>query len=262
MRLYWEVARQTARRMTRYRGATFAGVVTNTVFGFILAYVLIGVFHTRPAIGGFTSRDAVTFTFVAQALAMVVGVFGSIEMAERVRTGEVMVDLCRPLDFQGWWAAAAYGKSAFYLVFRGIPPFLIGAAVLGVRWPGAGYWPAFLVSVTIAVGVGFAWGFIVQLSAFWIIDVRGPNQLAWLVAQFLSGMYVPLVLFPKWLEPVARFGPFASMIALPGEVFLGKHTGFDLLGVYLTQLGWLMAFIALGRLEWSRAVRKVVVHGG
>ena len=31
--------------MSTYRGATFAGVFTNTVFGFILAYVLLAVFR-------------------------------------------------------------------------------------------------------------------------------------------------------------------------------------------------------------------------
>ena len=58
MRLYWEVARTTARRLATYRAATFAGVVTNTVFGFILSYVLLAVFRERPDIDGFDAVDA------------------------------------------------------------------------------------------------------------------------------------------------------------------------------------------------------------
>lgn len=41
MRLYTEVARRSFRRYAAYRGATVAGIFTNTVFGFIKAYVLI-----------------------------------------------------------------------------------------------------------------------------------------------------------------------------------------------------------------------------
>ena len=262
MRLYVEVARQTARRLTTYRGATFAGVVTNTVFGFIMAYVLLAVFRERPEIGGFDATDAVTFTFVSQALLMVVGMFGNIEMAERVRTGEVTMDLCRPYDHQLWWGAVTYGKAAFYLLFRGLPPFVAGALVLHVRLPGAADALAFVVSVVIAIAVAFAWGYLLQLSAFWIVDVRGPNQVGWFVAQLLSGSLVPIVLFPQWLETTARVLPFASMLQLPIEVFLGKHDGGDLAAVWFVQVWWAMALGLLGRLVLARAVRKVVLHGG
>jgi ABC-2 type transport system permease protein len=264
MRLYWEVARTTARRMATYRGATIAGIVTNSVFGFIQAYVLLAVWEVRPTIGGFDAVDAVTFTFVVQGMLMVVGMFGGDqEMAERIHTGEVAVDLCRPYDYQGWWAAVAYGKAVFYAWARGIPPFLVGALVFHVRLPGEPWvWPAFLAAVALAVGVGYGWAFLLQTCAFWLIDIRGLNQLGWITALFLSGTVVPLVLFPAGIEGIVRALPFASMIQLPVEVFLGKHTGLDLAAVYLTQLAWLVALGAAGRLVLSRAVRKVVVHGG
>jgi ABC-2 type transport system permease protein len=262
-RLYLEVARATTRRLTTYRGATIAGIFTNTIFGFILAYVLLAVFRERPDIGGFDAVDAVTFTFVTQGLLMPIGIFGTVDMAERIRTGEVAVDLSRPYDFQLWWAAVAYGKAAFYLVARGVPPFLLGALVLELRLPAQAWiWPAFLVSVVLAVGVAFAWGFLLQLCAFWIMDVRGPNQIGWIVAQFLAGTYLPVVLFPGWLADVARVLPFASMIQLPVEVFLGKHGGIDLAGVWALQLAWLAALLLGGRSVLARAERRVVVQGG
>ena len=262
-RLYWEVLRTTARRMSTYRGATFAGVFTNTVFGFLIASILRAVFEQTGTIGSFDTTDAVTFTFLAQGLAMPVGMFGYTEMAERIQTGEVAMDLCRPYDYQGWWGAAAVGRASFYSWARGIPPFLAGALVFDLRLPDdAWIWPAFVISALLAVGLGFAYGFLVQLTAFWITDVRGPNQLAWIAAGFLSGMFSTIVLFPAGLEAVARALPFAGMVQLPAEVFLGKHQGFDLLGVFLFQAAWLAALLALGRVVLARAVRKLVVVGG
>lgn len=264
MRLYWEVARTTARRMATYRGATFAGIVTNTAFGFIQAYVLLAVWKSRPDIGGFDATDAVTFTFVQQGLLMTLGMFGNDrEMAERIHTGEVAIDLCRPYDYQGWWASVAYGKALFYAWARGLPPFLVGALVFDLRLPAEAWqWPAFVVSVALAVGVSFGWTFLLQVCAFWIVDIRGPNQLGTLAAMFLSGSTVPLVLFPDGLESVVRTLPFASMVQLPIEVFLGKHAGVDLAVVLLAQLGWIVALVGAGRLILARGVRKVVIHGG
>jgi len=253
--------------MSTYRAATVAGVFTNTVFGFILAYVMLAVFEERPTIGGFDAVDAVTFTFVAQGMyALTVGYFSAVELADRIKSGEVAVDLTRPYDFQGWWAAAGYGRAFYLAVARGIPPLLAGAAVFGLRWPDwpdqAWIWPAFLLAVALAAGVAFAWGFLLQLCAFWILDVRGPNQIGWLAAQFLSGAFFPVVVFPDTLEGVVRALPFVAMVELPIEVFLGKHTGGDLGFVLLTQVAWLAALLAAGRLVLARAVRKVVIHGG
>lgn len=264
MRLYWEVARTTARRMTTYRMATLAGIFTNTVFGFILSYVLLAVFRERGTIGGFDAVDAVTYTFVAQGLAMPVGIFGNdLEQSQRILTGEVAMDLCRPYDYQGWWAAVAFGKASFLAWARGIPPFVVGALVLDVRVPTEWWiWPAFVVAATFAIAVAFAVRFLVQLSAFWILDVRGPNQVVWIAAGFLSGMFVPIVLLPDAVEAVVRLLPFAAMVNVPIEVFLGRHHGVDLFAAYLGQIAWLVATVVVGRLVLARAVRKLVVLGG
>jgi ABC-2 type transport system permease protein len=250
--------------MTTYRAATFAGVFTNTVFGFLLAYVMVAAFQQRPTVGDFDLTDALTFTFVAQGMAMVVGAFGSdSDISDRIKTGDVVIDLYRPVDYQAYWAADSYGKAAFFAIFRGIPPFVIGALAFHLRLPeGVGGWLAFVVSVAGAIAVSFGWRFILQCSAFWLLDVRGPNQLGTMLAMFMSGMFISTVFFPPWLATIGRFLPFQFMVQVPGETFLGKHTGFDLAAVLLVQVAWAVGLFAVGRLVLRRAMRRVVVQGG
>jgi ABC-2 type transport system permease protein len=52
------------------------------------------------------------------------------------------------------------------------------------------------------------------------------------------------------------------MIQLPVEVFLGKHDGADLTGVFALQALWAAALALAGRAVLARAVRRVVVQGG
>jgi ABC-2 type transport system permease protein len=262
MRLYVEVARRTYARISTYRGATLAGVFTNTVFGFLLAYVLLAVYDERRDVGGFDAIDAVTFVFVAQGLLMVLGMFSDTEIADRVRTGDVIVDLQRPYDHQAWWAGVSYGKAVYYVIFRGVPPFVVGALVFHLRLPTPGNAVAFAVSLTLAVAVAFGWRYLLQLSSFWLLDVRGANQLGWLAAQFLSGAFLPIVFFPDWLESVSRALPFASMLQLPVEVWLGRYDAGELPWVYAQQLFWGVVLVLAGRHVMSRAVRRVVVQGG
>jgi ABC-2 type transport system permease protein len=262
MRLYVEVARRTYARISTYRSATLAGIFTNTVFGFLLAYVLLALYRERDLVGGFDAVDAVTFTFVAQGMLMVLGMFSDTEIADRIRTGDVIIDLQRPYDHQAWWAGVNYGKAAYYLVFRGVPPFLAGAIVFHLRLPSAPDAVAFVVSVVLAVGVAFGWRYLLQLTAFWLLDVRGANQLGWLAAQFLSGAFLPLVFFPGWLEAGARALPFAYMLQVPVEIWLGRHSGMDLVAAFAVQVAWGAALVLAGRHVMGRAVRRVVVQGG
>ena len=103
MRLWWEVARRGFRRYATYRGATFAGVFTNTVFGFIRAYVFVALFRVAGEIAGFRLTDAITYTFVSQGMLMPFYMWGWSEIADTVYSGQVATDLYRPLDYQLYW---------------------------------------------------------------------------------------------------------------------------------------------------------------
>ena len=66
MRLWWEVARRGFRRYATYRWATVAGVFTNSVFGFIRAYVFVAMFRVVRTVRRLRPPDALTYTFVSQ----------------------------------------------------------------------------------------------------------------------------------------------------------------------------------------------------
>lgn len=263
MRVYAEVARQAFRRYSTYRAATAAGVFTNTMFGFIKASVLIALWHARPALGGYDVRDAVTYTFLVQGMLAPAAVFGGgLEVNERIRTGDVVVDLYRPADFQGWWLANDLGRAAFQLVFRGVPPFLVALLVFRLRMPTPAWlWLPFAACMLLALLASFALRYLVALAGFWTLDNRGLVALQVTAAMFFSGGLIPLVLFPGALGALARWLPWSAMVQVPADVFLGKHDG-DLLPVMAFQLAWIVGLIAVGRWLTTRARLRVVAQGG
>jgi ABC-2 type transport system permease protein len=264
VRLYWEVARRSFRRWSTYRAATVAGVVTNTVFGYLRAYILVAVaVAAGGAAGGWDQTELVTFAFLTQGLINVTLAFGDPELAERVRSGDVVVDLYRPVDLQLWWLASALGRCAFTTVARGIPPVVLGAVVFDLRFANSpSMWALGLVSVLLASLVGFAFRFLVNLTTFWTLDQRGLDQLATLTLSFLSGLLLPIVLFPGWLEQLARLLPFAAMIQAPAEALMGVRSTGEVVGLLLHQALWTLALLAAGRVVLSRADRRVVIQGG
>jgi ABC-2 type transport system permease protein len=249
------------RRHATYRAAAFAGAFTNTIFGVLRAYVLIALWSARPGLGGYDVTDAVTFCFLTQAFIGPMQVFGGgLELSQRVRTGDVALDLVRPASLQMWSLADDLGRAAFLFLARSVPPTVVGAAVFGINVPvDPVTWAAFLVSVTLGIVVSFGLRYLVALSACWIVDERGVQSMSLVMTTFFSGMMLPLAIFPGWLGTLAQALPWAAMVQVPADVFLGKTAP---LGALAFQALWVAVVLAAGALATRSARRKVVIHGG
>jgi ABC-2 type transport system permease protein len=263
LRLYWEIARRGYRRYAAYPAATVAGVWTNTVFGFIQAYILLALYESRDEVGGWSATDTVTYVWFVQALLMTVYAFAWVEVALRIRSGDIATDLSRPLDPLRYWLAYDLGRALYHFLFRGIAPFAIGMLVFDVRLPeGAVAWLALPLTIALAVTVAFAFRFLYNLASFWLIDYRGVTLVAVTISLLFSGFILPLPFFPDWLEAVARVLPFAAIVQIPVDVFLEKTTGVELVAVLLLQVLWAAILLGLGRLVLNVAIRRVVIQGG
>ena len=261
MRLYLEVARRSFRRHLAYRAATLAGLFTNAVFGVMIAAVYAALYGDRGgAVAGFTLPETLTFVWVSQSLLMVVYLWGWWEVADAVRSGDVVADLIKPMDYQAYWLARDLGRAACHVLTRMLPTLLFGVALYDLALPGTvGTWAAFAVSVVLAVVVSFGWRFLVNLSAFWLLDARGIHPLSILVLTFFSGFLLPISFFPSWLRSVAELLPFRAVVMLPIEVLLGQRATGSALAI---QLFWAAALGLLAQAVLAAAVRKVVVQGG
>ncbi|MFJ3302644.1 ABC transporter permease [Streptomyces sp. NPDC086549] len=262
-RLYGAVAAGGFRRYATYRVATAAGVFTNTVFGLILVYTYLALWDERPHLGGYDQAQAVTYVWLGQALFSTLAIGGGgfeDELMDRIRTGDIAIDLYRPADLQLWWMSADLGRALFQLLGRGVVPFVFGALLFPVALPSdTGTWAAFLAAVLLAMVVGFGIRFLVALSAFWLLDGTGVAQAAWITGFFCSGMVLPLNVFPGVIGEVVRALPWSSLLQAPADVLLGR---VDPWGVFAFQAAWAAALLALGRLVQSVATRRVVVQGG
>jgi ABC-2 type transport system permease protein len=265
MALYAALARLGYRRYAAYPAATAAGLFTNVFFGFLLAYVLLAVYDVRDEVGGYDEADTITYVWLTQGLLSVVASFGPswTELALRVRSGNVATDLQRPLDLQRLLLAQDAGRAAYQLLFRAVPPFLVGALVFEVIAPeGVLRWLAFALSVCLAVVVSFAIRFLVNLMSFWLLDYRGPTMIAQVVSFLLSGLIIPLAFFPDPYGDIARVLPFASMLQLPVDIFVGAASGWEVLAVLALQAFWATVLLGAGRAVLAGGTRKLVVQGG
>jgi ABC-2 type transport system permease protein len=252
------------RRWAAYRGAMAAGAFTNTVFGLIRAYITVGAIGAAGGtLAGYDAKAGITYAFLAQALIAPVNIFTWNELALRVRTGDVAVDLARPVDPQLAYLASDLGRAAYSIIPRGLPPMLVGGLVFGLAMPATAL-PYLLgsISLLLAVTVSFACRWLANLAAFWLLDLRGVMMIYVLASGLLSGHLLPVHWFPGWLAAIANATPFPSIIQTPIDIVTGREAGVGALALIGVQLGWLVVALLAGRLVFAAGTRKLVVQGG
>jgi ABC-2 type transport system permease protein len=263
VRLDWELAKRGYRRYAAYPAATFAGVFTNTVFGFMIAYILLALYRERTHVGGYSESDTLTYVWITQGMLAMIAVWGWNDLALRIRSGDIAIDLSRPMDPLRAGLASDYGRAFYHAIFRGLPPLALGALVFDLTAPrNLLVWIAFFLSVVLAVGLSYAFRFLYNATAFWLLHYRGVMVMSSLVASLLSGLFIPVVFFPGWLRTIAYATPFPGMLQVPVNVFVGRTEGMHIVGALLVQVGWLVVLLLAARLTFAAGARRLVIQGG
>lgn len=252
------------RQQSAYRLAALAGLVANTTFGFLKVAILLATVEAAGGeLNGYDAGSMAAYIWISQGLLGSVNLFGRTEVAERIRTGDVVVDFLRPLDVQGAAVATEVGRNLFALLPRGIPSVLVGALVVGMTMPTTPL-PYVLgtVSVLLGITVSVTTVYLVAATGFWLVETRGVQILYMVLSGFLAGLFVPISLFPAPLLALASATPFPSMLQYPVDVLSGRAEGLAALGLVAAQVAWLVATAALGQLLTRRGRHKLEVQGG
>jgi ABC-2 type transport system permease protein len=223
------------RRYATYRQATIAGTFTNIVFGFLRCYVLLAV--AEGAAGGlpagYDAEQLATYVWVGQGLLSVIGIWGWTDLSDRIRTGDIAADMLRPVSPVVSYLAADLGRALY------------------------------AISVLFAVIICFGCRYLVNASAYWLHDARGPIMIWTLGSGVLGGLYFPLRLLPQefvlalWLAT-----PLPSLLQTPLDVIAERDGPALQAGLVAVQAGWVVVVLLLAGLVQRRAERRLVVQGG
>jgi len=118
------------------------------------------------------------------------------------------------------------------------------------------------VSVVLAVVVAFAGNFVINLLAFWLVEIRGITLLWMITGGLLCGLYLPVPWFPDWLRTIANWSPFPSMLQNPIDILAGRVVGADIASAVAVQVFWAVVLLGLGQVVLHAGRRRLEVQGG
>jgi ABC-2 type transport system permease protein len=263
MRLFWELSKLSFQRQITYRAATLAGLATNLFFGLLRVAVLLALYAGRSQMEGMSQQDAITYTGISQASIAFLSLFSWYEVMHSVNSGAVAADLLKPMNFYLFWMGQDFGRALATLLLRGLPIMIAYALVFEISVPQTyGQWFAVLIALALSWSVSFSWRFLVNLAAFWTPNALGIARMAFILAWFLSGFWLPLRFFPDWMVSLCYLTPFPHTINTLVEVYLGLLSGPALVSAILGQLAWFVALIAAGQLVLRAGFHRLVIQGG
>jgi ABC-2 type transport system permease protein len=263
IQLFWQITKRSYQRYLTYRAATLAGLLTNFFFGILRASILVALYGAQSEVDGFTINAAVTYAALTQALIGFLSMFSWFDLMVTVYSGEVAVDLLKPMNYLGYWMAIDLGRATMQIVFRGMTLMAGYALLFDLVWPkGFNQWIAVFVTIVLSWLISFLWRFLTNLASFWTPNARGMLRLFGTFSLFFSGFLMPLRFFPEWVIKLSYLTPFPHMLNTVIEVYLGILQGAELVYALAFQLLWICILFFAVQVIFRAGIRRLVILGG
>ncbi|HLZ08677.1 MAG TPA: ABC-2 family transporter protein [Chloroflexota bacterium] len=259
---YLQLAKLASEIPFTYRANWIFHFVSVLLQIYLLKIVWTAVYAGRGAVDGIGLDQMLTYLTLANLQWNILWPFLVEFMHDRVREGNIALDLARPIGLVEQMLSYQVGMTAGtvpFLVLAFPLAILLGRLQLPASAEAAGW---YLVSLILGYMVVVLIGLLLGLLSFWTTETSGFFTVYQFTNQFFAGTFIPLWFFPPILRTIAQFLPFQGFAFVPVAIYLGQLTGPDRLLAIGTQLFWAFALYLAARFVWRRSLRRVVIQGG
>jgi ABC transporter DrrB family efflux protein len=246
----FELAKRSLKRIPRQPDLLLGFTIQPIMFVLLFVYVFGGAIDTGPL-------DYVDFLMPGIIVqSMVFGGFvTALGLAEDLKKG--LIDRFRSLPM--WGPAVISGRILADVgtnVIQLVIMFAVGIAA-GFRFNASLAEIVAGMALLLLIGYAFSWVFaFIGLSAS---SPEASNAYGFTIlfpVTFISSAFVPPDTMPNWLQPIAEYNPFTTMVDAARALFVGTEAGNDVWGAVLWSIGIIVVFSMLSVRRYARAVGR------
>ena len=263
MRAYWCVFRMRRRMELQYRGAALGGFICQLFFGLILIALYRALYAGKP--------QAVPISHISSYVWLQQAFFRMLlatdpDLADKIRTGSIAYDLCRPLHLYTYYYVRILALKLVGSLLRAVPMLAV-ACLLPEGWglaspAGASALLTSLPALFIGLLCVSALENITMAFTMRTLDPRGIQAMLNMLMMILSGNLLPLTLFPDAWQRVITLTPYAQLLDAPIRLYTGACPPERAFSALILQAAWTVCLVLCGSLLWRRNRRRLVVQGG
>lgn len=264
LRHYFEFARIGFINILAFRLRYYTGIVTYLINVTVYYFIWKALYATDPEFAaGFNFPEMVTYVAVGWVIRSVY--FNNIDqnMATEVQNGNIVANLLKPTRIQAVYLGQAIGEASFRLFLLTLPSALVISLIFPVMgpasWTAAG---AFLLSLAGSVLLVGALNFIIGSLAVRMKTILGLLRAKYYIQELLSGLLVPMTMFPPAMADVFAWLPFQHIAYTPLRIYLGKLEGAALAEALAAQWAWTFVLLVGGAIFWRWMAKRLTIQGG
>jgi ABC transporter DrrB family efflux protein len=244
------LSRRSLFRIRRQPDLLIGFTVQPVMFVLLFVYVFGGAIETP----GLDYVDFLMPGIIVQS--MVFGGFvTALGLAEDLKKG--LIDRFRSLPM--WGPAVVSGRILADVgtnVLQLVVMFTVGILV-GFRFSTSA--PEVVAGIALLLLLGYAFSWVFAFIGLTASSPEAANAYGFTIlfpVTFVSSAFVPVESMPDWLQPIAEYNPFTTMVDAARALFVGTPAGNDVWGAVAWAFGIIAVFGALSVWRYRRAVTR------
>jgi len=214
-------------------------------------------------IGRYGAPELTAYFLTALVVRLLTGAWVIWALDSEIRQGTLSYRLLRPVPPLLAYACENLAAVPLRLLLSlPVTAVLLLTSASGQLTGEPGRWLLFPVAVAGAWAITFLAMSLVGALAFYVESAGSIFEIWMGLFGVFSGYLVPLDLYPRWLEELARWLPFRYMLAFPVELLTGLLPPERVLGDLAIQWLFVAGLLLLVSLAWRRGLRHFSAVGG
>lgn len=262
MNTYLAYFKITFRNNIVYRVECLLGILNTCLQIFISCAIWKVLYGTSVEVNGITYAMISTNFIIAIGLANIFSL-NDFAIQQKLWDGSIATELLKPINLRARLLAESIGNIIFKLLTNFLPSVIIASIFIGIL-PPAGVEAFFLFVISVILGFSILWtiSLIIQMTAFWIINVWSVSTIKNVIINIFAGASIPLWFMPDRILKLVKYTPFDSIYFIPVKIYLGEVNITDVWYYYGKQILWFTILYGIGVFLWQNGMKKVIVQGG
>ena len=255
------------KKSVEYKSYLIGALTTPLFMGVFFYFIWNYIYSVKSGgvdgftIGGFTFEEMIVYLIIG----LLINTARSSDIAQRIseeiKSGNVAIFLCRPVNFVKSLLADGIGTKVIPL-FTFVILLIAMTEFFGLPYPTIGILGIFLIYAVLMLLFDIVLYVSIGGLSFWFVEIWGIRASIEQILWILSGRVLPLSLFPIWMQSFLAFTPFLYMEYTFARVYLGKLAFLEALKAMGIFMLWIVLLILLMRWIYAKGFRKLESFGG
>ena len=250
----------------QYRFSAIAGLATQFFWGVMMLYIY-EAFYKNGVSASMSWQELVSYVWLGQAFfALLFFRVTDADIMESIRSGHVTYEFVKPLNIYWMWFSKIIAKRLSTGALRFVPVIIITLLLpsqYSLKAPvSIEGLLLFLITMILGLIISTALAMIIHGLMFYTTTSKGLFNIYGNLADFFSGMIIPIAFMPMAMQSICYILPFRLCMDLPMRLYIGNITVAEGVQTVLVQIAWILGLVLLGNFLMQRASKKLVVQGG